>query len=214
MGMIGMKKAMFKVEGGSTPINVMFNPKEYKISRGMRKSDKRVPGKDKHKKQFIHGENDTLSLSLFFDTYATGITNSVLPEAMKKDVRNETNKIYKLMDTGEHLHKPPKVTFVWGEFKFEGYIVNISQNFTMFTYKGVPVRATMDLTIEGEEVVDKTKSSPDRTKSHTVTQGELLWQLAGEEYNDVSLWREIAAANCIENPRKMKEGSDLKIPSL
>ena len=105
---------MFKVEGGSTPINVMFNPKEYKISRGMRKSDKRVPGKDKHKKQFIHGENDTLSLSLFFDTYATGITNSVLPEAMKKDVRNETNKIYKLMDTGEHLHKPPKVTFCMG----------------------------------------------------------------------------------------------------
>jgi Uncharacterized protein containing LysM domain len=212
---LGLKKAMFVVEGEETsPINVMFNPKEYKVTRSVKKSDKKVPGKDKHAKQFVYGENDSLSLTLFFDTYSTGITNMVLPEAMKKDVRKETGKIVDLTDTKEHLHKPPKVKFVWGEFKFEGYIVSITQNFTMFTYKGVPVRATLDVTMEGEELEEKTKSSPDRTKSHTLIQGERLWQLADREYGDPSLWREIARTNNIDNPRKIKEGVDMKIPSL
>jgi len=211
---IFLKKAMFQIEGESNPIKVMFNPNEYGFSKKIQKSKNKTPGQDNQEKQFLFGYNDILSLKLFFDTYSTGLVNSVLPEAVKKDVRKETDKIYKLVEKKEDTHKPPKVTFVWGKFKFEGYVISVSQKFTMFTFNGVPVRAHMDIEIEGEEIVEKTQSSPDRTKSHIVKENEQLWQLADIEYDDAMLWREIADANGIDNPRIVKKATNLKIPSI
>lgn len=209
-----LKKAMFLVDGSTTPIKVMFNPNEYSVSKRIKKSENKVPGTDDTEKQFLFGYNDRLNLKLFFDTYSTGLINSIKPEAIKEDVRNHTGKIYKLMDKDEHTHEPPKVTFAWGKFKFEGYIVSITQRFTMFSFNGIPVRAHLDLEMEGEEIVEKTESSPDRTKSHIVRENELLWQLADAEYSDAALWREIAEANGIDNPRLVRKATNLKIPSI
>ncbi|MGI6778042.1 MAG: hypothetical protein ACOX7R_08515 [Acetivibrionales bacterium] len=209
-----LKKAMFMIEGSEKAIKVMFNPNEYTLSKRVERSEEKTPGQDDHEKQYLYGCNEKLSLKLFFDTYSTGEFSSKLPEAEKDDVREETSRIYNLLEKAESNHKPPKVIFVWGKFRFEGYIVSVSQRFTMFTFKGVPVRAHMDVEMEGEQVIEKTQSSPDRTKSHIVMENEQLWQLAEAEYDDAGLWREIAEANRIDNPRILKKATNLKIPSL
>ena len=56
--------------------------------------------------------------------------------------------------------------------------------------------------------------SPDRTKERTLTQGDQLWMIAGQEYSDPGQWKVIAEANDILNPRKLEGAVTLKVPSI
>jgi len=50
------------------------------------------------------------------------------------------------------------------------------------------------------------------SQTHTVRQGDTLWDLAKHFYNDGQRWRDIAAANQIDNPGKLRVGSVITIP--
>jgi nucleoid-associated protein YgaU len=65
-----------------------------------------------------------------------------------------------------------------------------------------------------EQYQNVPRQSADRTKQKTLKQGEQLWMLAAEEYEDPSRWRAIAEANGIDNPRKPPVGRNLVIPRL
>lgn len=47
-----------------------------------------------------------------------------------------------------------------------------------------------------------------------VKKGDTLESIAAEVYGDSKKWRRIAKANNIRNPRKIKPGVELAIPSL
>jgi len=134
-------------------------------------------------------------------------------------VRNYTGKITGLLEVDKDLHTPPLVKFVWGSLNFKGIVERVSSRFTMFLESGVPVRATLNVTFrEVQSVKEQYKRIPrqsaDRTKQRTIRQGEQLWHIAAEEYEDPGLWREIARANGIEDPRRVEPGTVLKIPRL
>ena len=59
-----------------------------------------------------------------------------------------------------------------------------------------------------------TFSSPDRTKERMLTEGDQLWMLAQQEYDDPAQWRAIAAANGILNPRQLAGARALKLPPI
>lgn len=44
--------------------------------------------------------------------------------------------------------------------------------------------------------------------------GETLTSIAAEEYNNPALWRVIAAANRLDNPRQITPGQRLTVPPL
>jgi nucleoid-associated protein YgaU len=56
--------------------------------------------------------------------------------------------------------------------------------------------------------------SSDVVKSRVLRRGETLHSLAAQEYGDPSRWRHIAAANGITNPRNVRPGTSLTIPTL
>ena len=56
--------------------------------------------------------------------------------------------------------------------------------------------------------------SADVTKTRQVRRGDTLQSIAAEEYNDPRLWRAIATANSIVNPRQLLPGTVLSIPKL
>ena len=60
----------------------------------------------------------------------------------------------------------------------------------------------------------RTFSSPNRTKERTLTEGDPLWLMAQQEYDDPAMWRTIAEANGILNPRKISGAMRLKVPSI
>lgn len=204
------KKALIQVldERGKPKgeaIPVLFYPSEYTLTRtnnfGTSKIVGQAPGV-----QYTGRELDSLTMDLFFDTYEKN-----------EDVRTHTKKITNLMEVDFDLHAPPVVRFIWGNLNFTCVITTITKQFTMFRSDGVPVRAK--LTVAFQEIPEKTGSkkklhSSDKTKIYTVLEGDSLWRIAAREYGDASMWRPIAVANSLENPRLLESGLELKIPPL
>src|SRR4030095_9737486 len=98
-------------------------------------------------------------------------------------------------------------------------LVKATQKFIMFTDDGTPVRARLNVTFN--EFVDAEQEAKranlltaDFTKAHQVVEGETLGGVAGDYYDNAQAWRAIAIANRIDDPRTLKVGATLKIPSL
>jgi hypothetical protein len=189
-------------------IDVMFNPTEYELEVGNQYSENDVPGLQRPISQFVGGDASTLTLSLFFDTYELGT-----------DVREITSAIVGMMDVDSDLHAPPTCRFVWGSLDFKGVVTSISQRYTMFLESGVPVRATLGLSMKSSQTMKEQyqeipRQSADRTKLKTIKLGDQLWSIAADEYEDPGAWRHIAEANGIDNPRLLAAGKSLTIPRL
>jgi len=75
----------------------------------------------------------TLTLDLFFDT-----------SEEKTDIRKYTERI---TDLTSDIHSPSIYLFKWGNFIFPCKIESAEKRFTMFTPEGIPVRATIKITL-------------------------------------------------------------------
>lgn len=189
---------------------VIFNPAEYSLDKGNQFASAPLPGLSNPVFSFVNGEADTLTMELFFDTYTNkGGSN----------VRDETNKIARLLDIDPKLHAPPPVQFAWGDLIFNAVIERLSQRFTMFLENGVPVRATLNVTFKEyktiqEQLGPKPNKSSDWTKHRVVGDQDRLSLIASIEYGDPAVWRRIADANDIDNPRLLQPGQDIRLPPL
>lgn len=213
---MGLNKAMLAVESGSM-IVVQFNPNEYSVNNSVKYAERTIPGSDSIINQFISGESATLTLNLLFDTYEP--PTILKPFESGTDVTAKTKKIIELTHIKGSLHRPPIVTFIWGNISFRGIITSVKQDFKMFLPSGIPVRANLEVTFKAvqDNLLSRKKSpleSPDRTKFKTVCEGEFLWNYSHEEYGTPDKWRVIAKANGIMNPLDIYPGQVLKIPAL
>lgn len=204
----GLEKAQVVNLDKNEKFTVLFNPREYTVQKSTQWEPHKAPGLDAPEVEFTSGNSMTLSMELFFDTYETG-----------KDVRSYTDKILALAEVDEDQHRPPRVLFAWGGFKFEGILESVTQRFTMFLSSGVPVRATLavqfkEYTTAKDQLTKKKRNSPDHTKRRTLKQGETLALIASEEYDNPAEWRRIADANNISDPRDVKPGTVLTIPPI
>jgi nucleoid-associated protein YgaU len=98
-------------------------------------------------------------------------------------------------------------------------IESIRQKFTLFSPEGVPLRATINLTIREyvlleDQISNLNLQSPDRTHSHTIKGAETLSAIAATEWRRPGDWRAIADANELEDPRRLRVGTFLHIPVL
>lgn len=217
----------------NTSFYVLYNPESYTLERSTKYSETAGLASNAPSIQFIFGSIETLKMQLFFDTFSAGAEvggsmadaakfagNSLLPSAAKQlDVRKYTSKVYDLMLIEPSKHVPPLLKLEWSSLQFEGHLVSCTQNFTKFNERGMPVRATLDCVfkqyIEPGKIAEmEPVGSPDTAKYRTVRQGDALWSFAAREYGQCGLWREIAAANGIDNPRLMDTGDIIEIPAL
>lgn len=195
-----------KNEEKKETVYVLFNPNQYTIQKDNSYQWFHINGLETPLYQFLYGEKETLTMELFFDSYAE-----------KKDVRDYTKKITEIMKIDKDLGRPPRCTFSWGNFSFTGVIENISQTFTMFLPSGIPVRATLQVTFakalsdkEQEEI--KKGLTEKQNAQYKMQENEALSDVAYEYYDDPARWREIADANNIDNPRKVQSGMIIIIP--
>ena len=213
-------------------IYVLYNPESYQQSRQVSYAANGGFATNMPVAQFTGGASEQLSFQLFFDSMSAGAevggsaidkalftANSLLPSAGKQiDVREYTEKIYTLMLIDPSLHVPPKLKLEWNSLQFTGFLIACTQRFTRFNESGMPVRATLDCTfqeyVEASKIASlKPNESPDTTKYRVVHQGDSLGALAAKEYGQAGNWRQIAQANGIDNPRKLRSGDMLALPS-
>lgn len=189
-------------------IGVLFNPSEYTIETSNKYQSTSLPGFTTPVAQFISGNAQTLRMNLFFDSSEKG-----------EDVRTYTQKIMSLLEIDSDLHAPPVCKFIWGKLEFKAYLETASQNFILFLSSGIPVRAKLSVTFKeyrsiSEQVEKKPRYSSDRTKRRMIKEGDSLWLIAYREYGNAQLWRPIAAANNMDNPRLLEAGIEIVIPPL
>lgn len=220
---MGLTKAKLEIERevGKSVIEVLFNPSEYQLTDGSSYSEKKIPGLDGPIIQYISGDATELSLSLFLDTYVPKSTSLISfgPPKESTDVSIITKQIADATSIDGSMHRPPKVTFKWGSLNFEGVVTKMNHTYTMFTEKGMPVRAKVSLTFKSLISPRDTKrkspfESPDRTKYRTLRQSMGLWDIANMEYGDPDMWKVIARENGILNPLDVRPGQVVKLPAL
>ncbi|MBS1789184.1 MAG: peptidoglycan-binding protein [Acidobacteria bacterium] len=201
-------------------IKVQFNPTEYSIEKSAQIAEIAIPGIDSPILQFIRGQNEKLTLELFFDTTGGGRgddTGGMGDGA--KDVRDKTRSIYQLVKIQPKTHAPPRIQFTWGSLSFRAIVESVQQKFTLFSPSGIPLRATVTVsfreykTLE-EQLKELKLQSSDHTKQRVIQQGDTLNHIAFEEYDNPSEWRRIVEANprAIVNPRRLIPGIALEIP--
>jgi len=179
--------------------------------------------------EFRSVQAQTLSIELFFDTYESRAAmtfkdsvTALLPAAGQQrqatNVTHYTGQVAQLAEVDQKLHRPPVCDLRWGAFNiFTGVLTSLDQRFTLFMEDGTPVRATLSCSFLGvgpESGGKRELHSSDVTKTRQVRRNDTLHGLAAEEYRDPALWREIARANGIVNPRDLKPGTVLTIPKL
>jgi nucleoid-associated protein YgaU len=189
---------------------VIFNPAEYSLEKGNQFASAPLPGLSNPVLSFVNGDADVLTMELFFDTYT---------DQRGLDVRTKTNLIARYLEIDPTLHAPPPVRFVWGGLNFCAVIERLTQRFTMFLENGVPVRATLNVTFKeyrtiADQIDKKPKQSSDWTKRRVIGERDRLSLIAAVEYGDPAVWRGIADANDIDNPRVLEPGREIRLPPL
>jgi nucleoid-associated protein YgaU len=191
-------------------VSVMFNPAEYNLGLASNFSSTALPGLNNPVLQFVHGEAQTLSMDLLFDTYTDGGA---------ADVSKRTAEFARALLIDGDLHAPPPVRFDWGSFTFQAVADKLTQRFTMFLSDGTPVRATLNVSFRQyqpirEQLENPRRNSADKTARHELSSDESLWALAAAKYGEPRFWRRIARANRVANPRRLPAGTVLVLPPL
>lgn len=126
--------------GGGEPITVHFNPEslQYSVSNTLKDE-----GSGKKKKQYVDKTEAKLSMSLIFDTTHTG-----------EDVRSCTDPMAALLQPASEGNKqvPPNVEFGWGAYGFTGMVESYKETLDFFSASGVPLRASIELTLASQDV--------------------------------------------------------------
>jgi nucleoid-associated protein YgaU len=217
---------------GQGSIEALFNPSEISLIRSAKWEQQQTVGQSTAsvEQEFRSVAAETFSIELFFDTYesrsaamtgaraaATFLPASLIPGREATDVRQYTDQIAQLVEVDAELHRPPVCDLRWGVFDiFTGVLTTLQQRFTLFLDDGTPVRATLtcDFAEVGTQAHATELHSSDVIKTRQVRRYDTLQSLAADEYGDPALWRPIATANGIVNPRDLRPGTTLTIPKL
>lgn len=205
---MALAKARILNEKTGERFDVMFNPEEYSLNKDNNFASQAIPGLGSPLLQFVHGNLRTLDMELFFDTFE-----------QQRDVRDETNKVVDLLRIDSDLHAPPVLRVTWGSLDFRCVLSKVAQKFIKFFGDGRPARARLNVTFQ--EFLDAAAQSKeanlqtaDFSKVHVVKLGETLPGIAGDYYEDPRIWRPIAIANALDDPRWLPAGLSLRVPAL
>lgn len=212
------KAQIYNADTGAMVVTCHFNPSEISISKSNKWEPANSSGTNLPDVHFKGEGARSLTLTLTFDSYEA-----------RTDVREDTNKVLALMDSPEDKSKnskhtrPPHVMFRWGSFEtFPAVIIQLSQKFSLFLETGVPVRATLSVTLQEvpqEAVKNQAKGQNPTSRAagaervRVVQLGDTIDQIANEEMGGPGDWRRLAEANNLDDPRRLRPGQALLIPA-
>jgi hypothetical protein len=177
------------ISTGDEPFEVHFNPTSLQIALANTLDDSHSGG---DRTQFVSKSSAKLTMDLIFDSTDTGA-----------NVREDTAEVAAFMEaTGsDNAHRtPPTVLFEWGAFKFQGIFESYRETIDFFSHDGVPLRASVNLTISRQSVVfDDDPPSGDTRVDLPPTSGNAS-EIASRSGNP-DAGRGIAAANGLESMR-------------
>lgn len=192
-------------------LDVQFNPQTLKVTLSNQNTGGDQPGGAS--KQFVGSGASKLSMELVFDTTATGA-----------DVRAETKKVAYFVMAKEQKDKekkrtPPNVRFQWGSFIFEGVIDSMDETLEYFSEEGVPLRATVSVSMSRDDIVllfgSASSGGPGAATGATspldaARPGDSIASMAARIGASAD-WKGIASANGIDDPLRVQAGARVNL---
>jgi hypothetical protein len=188
-------RATFTEKGKSgPPVQVHFNPATLQLTQ----TNTMDAGKKDKTVQHVTQSSTKLTMDLIFDT-----------TELRKDVQEETRRIAAFMGRPPKSSKgkqfsPAVVTFEWGLFPFTGIFESYKETLEFFSADGVPLRASVNLTMSRLDTVFDDDGKKDQRQEAAVApqgkQGVGASETASRS-GDPSAGRDIAAANNEESMR-------------
>ncbi len=221
---------VFKADGSFDTVIAQYNPSSLSFEKPVVTADIAIPGLDSPLKQFVRGGTETASVELFFDTTDQGTG------AGATSVTTKTDAFYALVKIDPKTHAAPVCSFLWGAHfpgdelperwggnqrrtEFRCVVTSVKQDFRYFSPEGTPLRAVLTLKLEEYVALERqlqqlNKQSSDHTRSHVLEEGESLALVAWQLLHDPTQWRHLAAANGVDDPRRVTAGLALTVPPL
>lgn len=180
---------------------VQFNPTTLKVTMSTSLENKPGSGGDRNSAaQFVDKSSSSLTVDLLFDT-SLDFT----------DVRTNTKWIAENFlkpgpAKGKKLTAPKKCRFQWGTFAFDGMVSAYTETLDFFAPEGVPLRATVSLTLSEDKFQFETGKAADAPTRNPPTFAGVapdtpLPKAAQDVGEDPKDWRDTALYNGIETPR-------------
>ncbi len=196
-------------------IEFQFNPKELSLTKNAKwKREAQRNAKKSGAPEFTGSDPCKLALEMFVDATKT----------MDDQVVKTVERLFACCVATDDSRKqgkgsPPWVIFKWGGMTgFPAYVASVTAKYTLFTPAGVPVRAVCTVNLEeisGEQGgQNPTSGALAATDTHVLVAGDTLQSLSFQAYGDAELWREIAEANDIDDPMRLRAGTRLLVPAL
>jgi hypothetical protein len=192
-----------------TLIPLTFNPTEYKLSKANVFAEIPIPGLETPLIQYVRGGSEKLSLEALVDTSQT-----------LADVRvTYVEKLRGLLSINAKEHAPPLVAFVWDRPVLTGVLENLDVSYVLFTPDGIPLRAKLTMSLReyraaAVQAAQTPQQSPNVEKTFVVRRGDTLASISQALYRSPAYWRELATANGIVDPRRLRPGQVLTAPRL
>lgn len=189
-------------------LTVQFNPETLKVgySNTMEGGDQSGGAAI----QFVSKSSTKLSVELWFDASAL---------ADEDDVRRLTKKVNHFITPtpqGEGL-APPAVRFTWGSFLFEGVMSSMDETIEFFSADGRPLRAKVSISITSQDIQfheppppTSGGDVPGTAPREQARAGDSVQAMVGRSQgrgSGAEGWQSVAAANGIENPRRLEPGT-------
>lgn len=124
---------------------------------------------------------------------------------------------FRNVDQSSKKQDLPELRFTWGPLNFPVNLNQVTINYTRFSRTGTPVRALVDLTLhlipKDMQPTNPTSGGVAGRRTHLLTGAETLPELATRVYGGPGHWRQIAAANGIADPLRVRPGTLVYLPS-
>jgi hypothetical protein len=117
------------------------------------------------------------------------------------------------------IHRPRFLVLNWGPFIATCVLKNFSITYKLFRPDGTPLRANLSATFREHKPpalkeLQKNLSSPDIVHAHQVKEGEHLTLITQRIYKNPGYSFHVAAANGLDNLRKLRTGATIYLPPL
>lgn len=207
---------------------VMFNPESYSLKyenvyqkyQGINTSGRTA--------RYSISKPNNLSLKLILDD--TGVADyglygfagaSLLGHVSgTKDVYKQVERFLEVTTTMDgNIHEPKYLKIKWGDFTFDCRLLSVEVNYTLFNRSGKPIRAELNTVFikdipDEKRIKQEKKTSPDLSHSRTIKSGDKLPLMAQEIYGNPAYYIQLARANNLNNFRKLKTGTTIKLPPI
>ncbi|MEW1698346.1 LysM peptidoglycan-binding domain-containing protein [Streptomyces sp. NPDC093249] len=198
-------------------VKFQFNPDELRLSRSASWLTEQAVAYDRGAPPKFTGSLPAeLQLEVFLDRSGDPSSN---------DVQQQVELLLSCCEVTQQsisakAPSPPWVRFSWGSFstvQFVAYVTSVSATYTLFSPSGIPIRATCSLALTEISSATKkqnpTSGALSARRVHRTVAGDSLASLAWREYGDATRWRVIAEANGIDDPMRLRPGTELLLPS-